>query len=105
MYATITALRFDTPQARDRALAALDALFERARTTSGFLGCAVVRTGDLDSTMITLYRDAAAAAAAGDRLGPELRTALGPHVAGPPTRWAGDVVAAASAPSSAWPRR
>lgn len=95
MYATITALHFATRVARDRALAALDTLLERARTTPGFLGCWVVRTADLDFTMVTLYRNAAGAEAAGERLRTELRAALGPHVTGPPTRWGGDVVATA----------
>lgn len=96
MYATITVLRFTTEEGRRAAVDGLSVLLQEARGMPGFLGCWVMHTGPRESAMFTLYSSEAAAKAAGARMRPQLASALGAHVAGPPERRAGVVVAAST---------
>jgi hypothetical protein len=93
MYATITTLQFPTAQARATALEPLAGLVGSAAGVAGVVSACVVETGPDELTMVTVYADEDAAAAASAELRPALAAAIGPLVSGPPARRSGRVAA------------
>jgi hypothetical protein len=75
------------------AVDAPDGLLADARGVAGFCDCCVVRTGPRELTMVTIYDSQAASDRASEQSRPILGTSVGPDVARPPERAAGEIVA------------
>jgi hypothetical protein len=93
MYVAITRLELKSEESIGAAVDALDRLLAAAREVVGFRNCFVVRTGLRELTMVTIYDSEAASDRASGQLRPILSASVGPHVARPPERAAGEVVA------------
>jgi hypothetical protein len=91
MYGSITQLELKSEQDLQDALEGLEAVLAHVRGLTGFRDCYVLRTSALQLTMVTIYESEAASRTATERLRPMLAETVGPHVAGPPERSAGDV--------------
>jgi hypothetical protein len=96
MYASITRLELKDEDSIGAAVDALEGLLADARGVAGFRDCYVVRTGPRELTTVTIYDSEAASERASQQLRPTLGTSVGPHVARPPERAAGEVVAGPS---------
>jgi hypothetical protein len=93
MYASITRLELKNEASVGAAVDALGSLLTEAREVAGFRDCYVVQTEPRELTMVTIYDSKAASDKASEQLRPTLSTSVGPHVAHPPERVAGEVVA------------
>jgi hypothetical protein len=97
MYASVTRLELKNEESVGAAVDALERLLVAARRVAGFRDCYVARTGPSELTMITIYDSEAASETASGQLRRTLSASVGPHVAHPPERAAGEVVAGPSA--------
>lgn len=97
-HATITALAFAGPEARAAAVGELGRLIAWAREVPGVRDALLVATGEAEAVLVTLYASPEAAQSASAWLRADIAAAIGPHVIGPPSRWAGEVVVPASVP-------
>lgn len=92
MFGTVTVLTFSSDDAKSAALAGMADLVEAAADLPTVLDVVILDTGPSAAVMVTVYESSEAAAAASSSLRPHLGSVVGPHVAGPPQRWAGEVV-------------
>ncbi len=92
MFGTVTVLTFTSDDAKAAGLAGMADLVEAAADLPTVLDVVILDTGPSAAVMVTLYESPEAAAAASSSLRRHLGSVVGPHVAGPPQRWAGEVV-------------
>jgi hypothetical protein len=91
MFGSITRLELKSEQHLRSAVQGLENVLSHARELAGFRDCYVLRTGSCQLTMVTIYDSEAGSRTATERLRPMLAETVGPHVARPPERSAGDV--------------
>jgi hypothetical protein len=91
MYGSITRLELKSEQDLRAAVQGLEKVLSQARELAGFRDCYVLRTGSCHLTMVTIYDSEAGSRTATERFRPILADTVGPHVARPPERSAGDV--------------
>ncbi len=92
MYGTTTRLRLKGERDLHAAIRALEQLVSEARSIAGFRECYVLHTEVHELTMVTIYASEEDANAVMGQLRPKLTEKIGPHIAAPPERAAGNVV-------------
>jgi hypothetical protein len=92
MFGTVTVLTFTSDDAKAAALAAIADLVDAAADLPAVLDVVILDTGPSVAVMVTLYESEESAAAASSSLRTHIGSVVGPHVAGPPQRWAGQIV-------------
>jgi hypothetical protein len=92
MHATVTRLRFQSDEGAEAAETALRRVIDGLRTTLGVRDCYVVETAARVLVLFTAYDSQAKADAASASMRPMIAAAVGPLVAGTPSRSEGRVV-------------
>jgi hypothetical protein len=92
MHATVTRLRFESDEGIAAAAAALRTMIAGLPKTVGIRDCYVVEAGARELILLTVYTSAADANATSASMRPAIAAAVGPLVAGPPSRSEGRVL-------------
>jgi hypothetical protein len=91
MYGSITQLEMKSEQDLEAAVRGLEKMLSETHDVEGLRDCYVFRTGANRLTMVTVYDTEAASRRAAEQYRPKLAKTVGPHVARPPERLAGEV--------------
>jgi hypothetical protein len=98
MFGTVTRLSFKTPEATAEAATGLSSLVEEVRGREGLVSGHLLRTGEAELVLVTIYSSEEIAEAISAEIRPLLAETIGALVAGPPERLAGRIVASAGEP-------